>query len=176
MKYWRIYHYINSNLRVFRGAYLEAGADHGLNIRKVEAREKYGVSEHRIPPPWLTYQYQMKTGDFCQLIAGDFAGKFRVIFLREYDNGNLEERIKALHPALMPDGILIIDNYDPAGKRNEAWRVAVGLKAKGVPCGTLKDKYLVIFNPDGTELTGRLGSRMKKENYLKRAEKLVNVL
>jgi len=178
MNYWRIYHFINSTLRAWsRKTYLEVGAEIGLNIRKVEAREKYGSSLEKIPRGWLSYQWEMDGETFCELVARDYKEKFGVIFLRDWKAENLEQRVRSLYPSLMTDGVLIVEGYDITGTKNEAWRLAVGLKSRGIPCGTLKGKYLIIYKPE-EEMTipRKVSSRMRLETYLKKSDTLLETV
>ena len=175
MNHWTIYLFINKTLRIWnRGDYLEVGAGTGLNVRKIEASRKHSVSVHTIPKPWAGTQYRTDYEGFMAQTDNSYKDKFGVVFLRDWNSENLEQRVKDLLPMVAPDGMLIIDGYDTTGKRNEAWRVAVGLKKRGVPCGTLKDKYLVVYKQDSAPITGKIASRMKRESYIKQADKLVD--
>jgi len=172
--YWRIYHYINSTLRAWnRKTYLEIGAGDGLNVRRVEAREKVSVSEGKLPKEWTGYHYEMKTEDFLNLIAPDQKGRFGVVMLRDWNSQNLEERVKRLYPLLMPDGVLIVSGFDPTGEKNDAWRLAVGLRNEGYPYGVLKGRFLLVYKVE-EELVGRLRSRMSLGSYLKQVKKFIN--
>ena len=166
-QFWRIYQEINKDLNMrSRPTYLEVGAGDGKNIRLVRARRKYAVADKLIPRDWLLYQWLMKTEDFLNMIRPEDQEQYAVIFLRDWTDKSLEHSIRKLHRMLLPDGVLYVENLDVNGRRNSAWRFAVGLRRAGIPVAYINGKYLAIYKPD-EEIKGSIRSRMKLENYLK---------
>ena len=176
MSYWRIYHYINARLlSSMNKGYLEIGAMAGLNIRKIKSKDKFCSSEFKISTDWTNYQWQMRSDDFCSLVAHEFVERFEIILLREWEAVNLEERIKVLYKALNNEGVLIIDKFDGVGLKNDCWKLAVALKNSDIKIAYLKDQYLLIFKNE-IEMPEKLYTKMKLENYLKNFKKLIENL
>jgi hypothetical protein len=176
MSYWRIYHYINARLlsSINRG-YLEIGAMAGLNIRKIKSKDKFCSSEFKISRDWTNYQWQMRSDDFCSLVAHEFENRFEVVYLREWAPENFEERVKILYKSLNLGGVLIVHDFDVAGMRNDVWKFAVSLKNNGIQIKYLKDQYLLIYKSE-TELPEKLVTKMKIENYLRNFKKTIEAV
>lgn len=169
-KYWRIYHLINETLRIWkRDFYLEVGMPDGRNLRKVKARIKYATGS-RVARDLVSHQWEMRVDDFLDLVLDDLGERYGVIFLREWDNANLEKRVLKLYERLDEGGLLIVEGMDENGRRNDAWRIAVGLQGMGVVTGRIKD-YLLIYKSD-VEIKRTIKSRMRLGTYLKRKEKI----
>lgn len=144
-KYWRVYTLINSTLRAMGWPYyLEVGAADGLNVRKIE-RHSEAVSLAKIPKDWVNWQWEMTPETYFGHAAFDHIGKYGVVFLREWNAENLENRVRMCYDLLMDNGMLILEGIDPEGIKNDAWKIAVGLKAQGINCGIVRGEYLTVY-------------------------------
>lgn len=167
-KYWRIYTLINSTLRAWNfPPYLEIGAGDGLNVRRI-VKNNEAVSERLIPRDWLMWQYVAKVEDFFSMFAKDLQGKYGVVYLRQWTNENLEERVLESYKLLRDSGMLILDSFDPTGKKNDSWRVAVALKKQELNCGVVRNQYLTVYKTKDIE---SLKPGVKSATFRKNPEK-----
>jgi hypothetical protein len=169
-KYWRIWNFINPTLRVWKGAYLEIGGD-GKVARMIKGDVEI-VTPEKVPTEWSLYEFDLGIEDFFSLIAPDRKLGYRVILLRDWDEENLEQRIKACFEMLSYDGVLILEGYDRTGERNETWRIAGGLKKHGISTGVEREKYLTIFKTgEFEEIQGSITLKIKKRTFQKNPQK-----
>lgn len=144
-KNWRVYTLINSRLRAWGFPYyLEIGIGDGTNIRNV-IKHTEGVGEKLIPRDWCLWQYQMTVDSFFELVAKEKDGIYGVIYLREWNNENLESRILKCYDMLTDGGMLVLHGLDPKGIENDSWKVAVSLKKQGLVCGIVQAEYLTVY-------------------------------
>ena len=148
--------------------YLEIGAESGLNCRLIRAKNDC-VSNENVHPAFRLYQYECDPETFFDLICWDLEKYYDFVFLRDWNEENLEERILKAYRLLSGAGaFLVLENFDPTGEKNDTWKISYGLKKAGIKCKILNEKYLAI------EYGGEIESisvRTKKSTFKKSPEK-----
>jgi len=170
--YWRIWNFINTTLRVWsRKDYLEVGGD-GKVCRMVKGDTEIVFDPcnlDQFPASYANYAWQVSIEDFLILWAAEKKGAYAVILLREWDESNLEERVKSFYEMLMANGILIVEGFDKSGKRNEAWRIAGGLKKQGFKIRVVRETFLCVYR--GEPIEGSIRLKIKKSTFDKNPQK-----
>lgn len=170
--HWRIWNFINTRLRAWTtNNYLEVGGD-GKICRMVKGNTEIILDPERmfpLPAKSANYVWHVSIEDFTFHWAVEKKGSYAVILLREWDESNLEERVKSFYEMLMDNGILIIEGFDMSGERNDAWRVAGGLKKQGFKTGIVRNTFLVVYK--GEPIEGSIKLKIKKSTFEKNPEK-----
>jgi hypothetical protein len=170
--YWRIWNFINTTLRAWdRKDYLEVGGD-GKICRMIKGNTEIIFDPEKmlpLPEKSASYVWHVSIEDFLLLWAVENKQAYAVILLREWDESNLEERVKRFYEILMDNGILIVEGFDKSGLRNDAWRIAGGLKKEGFKTGILRETFLCIYK--GEPIEKSISLKIKKSTYHKNPEK-----
>ena len=171
--YWRVWNLINSNLRAWnRKDYLEVGGD-GKICRMVKGNTEIIYDSEKgpftIPIRSANYIWSVSIDDFLLLWAVEKKQAYAVILLREWDEENLEERVKGFYEMLMDNGVLIVEGFDKSGQRNEAWRIAGGLKKQGFKIGVVRETFLCVYR--GEPIEGPIRLKIKKSTFDKNPQK-----
>jgi len=170
--YWRIWNFINTTLRAWdRKDYLEVGGD-GKICRMVKGNTEIvfdSIRTDQFPALFANYVWQVSIEDFLLLWAVEKKGAYAVILLREWNMDNLEDRVKGFYDMLMDNGVLIVEGFDMSGERNDAWRVAGGLKKQGFKTGIVRNTFLVVYK--GEPIEGSIKLNIKKSTFDKNPQK-----
>ena len=170
--YWRIWNFINTTLRAWnRQNYLEVGGN-GKICRMVKGNTEIvfdPIRTDQFPALFANYVWQVSIEDFLLLWAVQKKGAYAVILLREWDESNLEDRVKGLYEMLRSSGVLIVERFDKTGEKNEAWRVAGALKKQGHMTVILRDKFFLVYK--GSPIEGSIKLKIKKSTFMKNPEK-----